>query len=58
MSRRSLSPNDGRQQRKNAKQQARRRDHVDKYADRRPDPLAERLAELADHFNGQEGHRG
>jgi hypothetical protein len=50
------------QDRKLAKREATRREHADRYADRRTDPadrlMAEKLAALADRFNGQEDHRG
>lgn len=62
MSRRSLTPRDGRQDRRNAKQADRRPLHHDKYADQRPDPtdrgMSERLNQLVARFNNEEAHRG
>lgn len=61
MSRRSI-PESTRQDRKRAKRAARRPVHHDKYADQRENPddrdMRERLAALADHFNGQEADNG
>ena len=50
---------DRQQPRKGKRQHA---EHTDKYADQRVDPderlMAEKLAALVTHFNGEEGHRG
>lgn len=62
MSRRSLTPRDGRQDRRNAKQADRRPLHRDKYADQRPDPadreMSERLNQLVARFDNGEARHG
>ena len=61
MSRRGLNEST-RQDRKRAKRAARRSEHRDKYAGQRESPddreMRERLAALAEHFNGEEADRG
>lgn len=45
----------GEQNRKMAKRAQRRQPHTDKYADLK---MQAKVAQLANHFNGEEAHRG